>query len=136
MTQQHLSAAMAHWGYVAPLLTAPQTEAQYLALVEALGSILDTGGANQDNPLASLAAFVGDLVAQWEDRQIPMPVDATTPASRLASLMQQHGLRQCDLPEAGNQAKVSELLAGKRPINFNQVRALALRFALSVDAFC
>lgn len=136
MKSLNLSAAMAHWGYVAPLLTTPQTAAQYKALVEALDSILDAGGADEANPLASLAVFVGDLVAQWEARRNPMPTDATTPASRLAFLMQQHGLRQCDLPEVGNQAKISELLAGKRRINLNQARALALRFALPVDAFC
>lgn len=126
---------MAHWAYVAPLLTPATNEQGYLALVESLDAILDAGAADETHPLAGLAALVGDLVSAWEVEHHPMPPDATTPASRLAFLMEQNGLRQSDLPEVGNQAKVSEILAGKRKINLRQAKALAARFALPMEVF-
>jgi HTH-type transcriptional regulator/antitoxin HigA len=51
----------------------------------------------------------------------------------LASLMDEHGLRQSDLPEIGSQGVVSEVLAGKRQLNLRQVRALAARFSVPME---
>jgi HTH-type transcriptional regulator/antitoxin HigA len=48
--------------------------------------------------------------------------------------MEQHGLRQCDLPEVGVQSVVSEVLTGKRQLNLRQVQALALRFGVPMEA--
>ena len=53
---------------------------------------------------------------------------------RLAFLMDQHDLRQCDLPEVGAQSVVSAVLAGKRALNLRQTAALARRFGVPVDA--
>ena len=53
----------------------------------------------------------------------------------LAFLMAQHGLRQSDLPEIGNQTKVSEILSGKRAINLRQAQALAKRFRVGIERF-
>jgi HTH-type transcriptional regulator/antitoxin HigA len=44
-------------------------------------------------------------------------------------------LRQSDLPEIGNQAKVSEILSGKRTINLRHARALAGRFGVGIEVF-
>ena len=49
----------------------------------------------------------------------------------LVFLMAQHGMRQPDLPDIGNQAKVSEVLSGKREINLRQ--ALAKRFGVEIE---
>ncbi len=130
-----VDAAIAHWGFVAPLLRPATNEAEYHSLVESLDAILDAGGADEAHPLAGLAAMVGDLVSAWETAHDPMPPDTTTPASRLAFLMEQHGLRQADLPEIGNQAKVSEILAGKRKINLRQAKALSVRFGVPMETF-
>jgi HTH-type transcriptional regulator/antitoxin HigA len=46
-------------------------------------------------------------------------------------LMAEHGLTQSDLPEVGNQAKVSEYLVAKRSLNVRQVKALSDRFNIS-----
>jgi HTH-type transcriptional regulator/antitoxin HigA len=48
-------------------------------------------------------------------------------------LMEQHGLRQCDLPEVGAQSVVSDELTGKRALNLRQVQALAQRFGVPMD---
>ena len=62
---------MEHWCYVAPLLLLPQTEDDYNALVEALDTVLDAGGADENHPLAALADRMGELVAQYEDAHLP-----------------------------------------------------------------
>lgn len=51
--------AMERWCYVAPLLLLPQTEDDYNALVEALDTVLDAGGADETHPsLLWLIAWV------------------------------------------------------------------------------
>ena len=60
--------------------------------------------------------------------------DNSTPASRLAFLMEQHGLRQCDLPEVGAQSVVSAVLAGKPALNLRQTQALTRRFSVPMEA--
>ncbi len=50
-----------------------------------------------------------------------------------AGLMEEHGLRQSDLPEIVSQGVVSEVLAGKRRLNLRQVQALAARFSVPME---
>lgn len=56
---------------MAPLLTAPRTDAEYAALVESLDAVLDAGGADEAHPLATLADRMGELIAQYEDKKTP-----------------------------------------------------------------
>lgn len=44
--------------------------------------------------------------------------------------MQEHSLRQCDLPEVGSQGLVSEVLSGKRQLHERQISRLAKRFSV------
>ena len=129
-----LDTALAHWSYIAPLLTPPTNEAEYRVLVESLDAILDAGGADQAHPLAGMAVLVGELVSAWERTHVPMP-EAMSAAETLRFFMQRDGLRQSDLPEVGNQAKVSELLNGARKINMRQALALAARFNVAMELF-
>ncbi len=85
--------------------------------------MLAAGGADESHPLARLADYLGDLVAQWEARD-PTP-EGATPLEVLRFLMAQHGLKQVDLPEIGSQGVVSEVIHGKRTLNLRQARALA-----------
>ncbi len=64
----------------------------------------------------------------------PLWPSTSTQATRLAFLMEQHGLRQCDLPEVGAQSVVSAVLAGKRALNLRQVTALTERLGVPMDA--
>lgn len=127
-----LDAALAHWNYVAPLLTPASNEAEYLTLVESLDAVLDAGGADEVHPLAGLAAMLGELVAAWERTHVPMP-EGMSAVETLVFFMERDGLRQSDLPEIGNQAKVSKVLAGKRAINLRQASALAARFGVPME---
>ncbi len=129
-----LDTALAHWGYVAPILAPATNDAEYAALVEALDAVLDAGGADETHALAVLAAMLGERVSAYESRRYPMP-GAMDAAEALAFLMERHGLRQGDLPEVGSQGVVSEILAGKRRINLRQARALARRFGVGIGVF-
>jgi len=125
--------ALTHWPHVAPLLQSARTETEYEALVEALDAVLDAGGAEESHPMARLAGYLGDLVAEWEAHDtVP---DSASPLQVLRFLMDQHGLKQVDLPEIGSQGVVSEVLNGKRALNLRQVQALADRFGVSAQVF-
>ncbi len=129
-----LNTALAHWTYVAPLLTAPVNDAQHQAMVESLDALLDAGGADESHPLAGLTVLVGELVFGYEQRRYPMPA-AMTAIEALRYFMERDGLLQKDLPEIGNQAKVSEILSGNRSLNLRQMNALATRFGVPISLF-
>lgn len=129
-----LDAALAHWSYIAPLLAPATNMAEYHALVESLDAVLDAGGADEAHPLAGLAVMLGDLVSAWEQTHYPMPAEMSG-VEVLRFLMARDDLRQSELPEIGNQAKVSEILSGRREINLRQAKALAARFGVPITLF-
>jgi HTH-type transcriptional regulator/antitoxin HigA len=49
--------------------------------------------------------------------------------------MEEHGLKQSDLPEVGNQSVVSQILSGARELNVRQINALAKRFNVPAGVF-
>lgn len=132
--KHEISEALAHWNHVAPLLTPPATEADYNRLVEALDTVLDTGGADEANPLARLADYLGDLIEAWEAHQVPMPA-AADGVDMLKHLMAEHNLKQSDLPEIGSQGVVSEILGRQRALNIRHIKALSKRFGVPEQAF-
>ncbi|WP_174839728.1 helix-turn-helix domain-containing protein [Solimonas terrae] len=115
-----------------------RTEADYdraLAIVEA---IMDaTRGKpereNAKHPMNALLDLLTPAIEEYEARV--HPVAAMPPGEILRGLMKEHGLRQSDLPEIGNQSVVSQILAGKRQLNARQIGALAKRFKMTADAF-
>ena len=128
---------LAHWvalhealGVASPIID----EAQYLRLLAAVDALVDQAGDDDTHPLWTLIVVVGDRIREYEDRAHPWP-DTSTPASVLASLMEEHGLKQTDLPEVGAQSVVSAVLAGKRSLNLRQVKALAQRFSVPLEVF-
>ena len=64
-----------------------------------------------------------------------MVIPDTSPAEVVAFLMEQHGLRQSDLPEIGAQSVVSAVLRGKRALNTRQIKQLSVRFGVAADVF-
>ncbi|MFN7920238.1 MAG: hypothetical protein U0Q16_09085 [Bryobacteraceae bacterium] len=74
------------------------------------------------------------LVEAFEDAHYSL--NASTPHSRLRSLMAEHGLRQRDLLEVfGSSGVASEVINGKRAISKAQAKKLAVRFHLPADPF-
>ena len=105
----------------------------YSNAVKALNALLDAGAADENHPLANLAATLGELIGDFDDRRYP--ATEVSGVATLRFLMEQHNLKQGDLPEIGTQSIVSEIINGKREINIRQVRELKERFGISADAF-
>lgn len=114
-------------------LHAIRNEADYEKAVSVLNQLLDAGAADEASPLAGLIDTLGTFIADYEDVQHPASV--ISPAETLRFLMEQHGLRQSELPEVGSQGVVSEILRGKRELNVRQIKALADRFHVPAAVF-
>lgn len=128
-----VSQAAAHWPFVAPLLSRPRDERDYDALVASVDELLGIIGDDEGHPLVSLMTHLADLIEQYDLAHRPRP--RATGEEVLRYLMEEHRLKQTDLPELGTQSVVSELLAGKRKLNLRQIRFLVGRFAVPAEAF-
>ena len=110
-----------------------RAERDYDAAVASLNALLDAGAADEAHPLADLVATLGELIGDYDTAHYP--AKEVAPRDMLRFLMNQHALKQSDLPELGTQGVVSEILNGKRDLNLRQIRALAERFSVSSAAF-
>ncbi len=108
-------------------------EAHYHYMVDTLEELLAQTGADENHPLMDLVDIVGDLIADYEANLKALP--EATGIEALKFLMQQHEVKQNQLPEIGSQGVVSEVLNGKRSLNVRQIRALAERFGVSPVTF-
>ncbi len=109
------------------------TNKDYARATEMLDAILDEIGEDEQHPLAELADALGVFVEKYEAEHVRIP--EAKPAAVLKFLMQEHGLRQADLPQIGSQGVVSEVLAGRRVLNSRQIKQLAKRFGVSPAVF-
>jgi HTH-type transcriptional regulator/antitoxin HigA len=116
-------------GLAAPI----RDEGHYTELLAFVEECFERFGDDDAHPVFALVELVAKRIRDYEGQQQPWPLDSTA-ATRLAFLMEQHGLRQCDLPEVGAQSVVSAVLAGKRSLNLRQTQALAKRFGLPIEA--
>lgn len=85
------------------------------------------------HPMYEFLDTLGTLIHAYEEKHVPIP--QATGAGVLQYLMEEHELRQSDLPEVGSQGVVSEILNGKRELNVRQIRLLAQRFHVSPAVF-
>lgn len=121
-----------YWTVVSPYLSV-HNEADYERAVEQMNELIDLVGTDETHPMYEFLDTLGTLVRAYEEAHAPMPsVDG---AEALQYLMEEHGLRQSDLPEIGSQGVVSEILNGKRELNVRQIRALAERFGVDTAVF-
>lgn len=121
-----------HWAALEPILTI-RNEDEYDRAVATLNELLDEIGTDEEHPLYGLLDTLGTMIAAYEDANLELP--EASGGETLAYLMEEHGLRQSDLPEVGSQGVVSEILSGKRELNMRQIRALAERFGVSPAVF-
>ncbi len=127
-----LDTVQAHWAAISPLL-AIRDEADYERAVGALNELIDEIGTDEQHPLYDFLDTLGTVIAAYEDEHLALP--ASGGAEVLAYLMEEHGLRQSDLPEVASQGVISEILSGRRDLNIRQIRTLAGRFGVSPAAF-
>ena len=121
------------WPDLQPVFSVPHNRKDYSRLVNLLDSLVDEVGNNENHPLASLMETIGSLIETYETQYIKEmegnPIDA------LKALMEDHGLKQSDLPEIGSQGVVSEILSGKRQLNVRQIKMLSECFKVSPAVF-
>ena len=121
-----------HWATISPILSI-RNEREYDLAIKRLAQLLDEIGTNERHPLYGLLDALGTLIHAYEERHHPMP--ECSGADMLRDFIEEHGLKQSDLPEVGSQGVVSEILDGKRELNVRQIRALAKRFGVSPAVF-
>ena len=110
-----------------------RTKKDYARAVAMLDEIIDEIGEDEKHPLAELADALSVFVEKYEAEHMTIP--QANLAAVLKYFMNEHGLRQTDLPEIGSQGVVSEVLAGKRELNTRQITGLAKRFGVSPAVF-
>ncbi len=120
------------WSVMRPLLSI-QSEADYDRAVIWLNDLLDEVGTNEAHPLYDLLDTLGTVIYAYEQEH--MKLASISGVDTLLYLMEEHGLKQSDLPEIGSQGVVSEVLSGKRQLNIRQINALAERFGVSAGVF-
>ncbi len=110
-----------------------RNKAHYDELVAMLDALIDEINGKRSHPLAGLLYIVGEFIREYDDRNFP--AEDVSAMELLSSLMENHNLRQSDLPEIGAQSVVSAVLAGKRKLNTRQIGRLSKRFGLPADVF-
>lgn len=121
-----------HWQAIRPYLTI-QNEQDYDRLVEQMNQLIDEVGTDETHPMYAFLDTLGTIIHDYEEAHFQMP--EATGAEVLQYLMEEHDLRQSDLPEIGSQGVVSEILSGKRELNVRQIKELAQRFQVSPAVF-
>jgi HTH-type transcriptional regulator/antitoxin HigA len=76
----------------------PHTKEQYENAVKMLDELIEKIGEDENHPLASLMETLGTLIESYENQHFPET--AFDPIGVLKFLMDEHGLKQSDLPES------------------------------------
>lgn len=105
---------------------------EYNAAMEALDQLLDQNPKKGTREF-ELLELLSLLVEDYESRNIPEP-PVPAPAAVVEFMLGQKGLTRSDLIEPlGGKSRVSEFLAGKRPLSTNQIKALRELLGVSAD---
>ena len=110
-----------------------RSDADYDRVVSFMEEVISEIGRKKNHPLCGLMDILEMRLREYDDANNPMP--DVHGAEMLTFLMEQHGLKQKDLPEIGSQGVVSEILSGKRELNLHHVNALAKRFHVPPEVF-
>ncbi len=121
-----------NWASMRRILTI-RNEREYDQAVKRLNGLLDEIGTNERHPLYGLLDTLGTLIHAYEEQHFEE--GEVSGPEMLRVFMEEHGLRQSDLPELGSSRAVAEILRGKRELNATQIRALARRFHVSPRMF-
>jgi len=108
-------------------------ERDYEEATRVADELLGIGAMDEGHPSHSLFMTISDLIYAYDQRHYPVP--KVSGVQILRFLMEQHDLKQNQLPEIGRQSVVSEILAGKRSLTVDHIRNLSARFGISPAAF-
>jgi HTH-type transcriptional regulator / antitoxin HigA len=121
------------WPGIQNIFSVPHNQKEYNRLVYILDGLIDEVGENESHPLATLMETLGSLIESYEAQNIP-DIEGS-PSVALKTLMEEHDLKQSDLPEIGSQGVISEILSGKRQFNVRQIKLLSKKFNVSPAVF-
>jgi HTH-type transcriptional regulator/antitoxin HigA len=97
-----------------------KNDRDYEAALEQIEKLMD---AAPDTPEGDELELLTTLVELYEEKHFP--IDLPDPIEAIRFRMEQAGLKQQDLvPHVGSRSKVSEVLAGRRPLSLKMIRAL------------
>ena len=108
-------------------------EKHYWKMVERADLLSDVIGSSKKHSLLNLFELTSELIRAYDLEHFDVP--DTKPWELLSFLMEEHGLKQSDLPELGNQSIVSQILSGTRDLNVRQINSLAKRFKVPAGIF-
>jgi HTH-type transcriptional regulator/antitoxin HigA len=128
-----LKRAVKFYPEVSDVISTIHSEEQYNRMIELLDDLIDEINKKNDHVKKSLIDTIGTLIKDYEDRVLKEK--ESDPIGVLKYLMEEHNLKQSDLPEIGSQGVVSEILNGKRKLNLRQIEALSKRFSVSPAVF-
>ena len=110
-------------------ITPIKTETDYDAALLRLG---DIWGAPSDTPQGDELDILILLIDAYEEKHHPIP--EPDPIAAIGCRMEEMGLTRRDLePMIGPSGRVSEVLAGKRPLTLPMIRRLREGLGLSAD---
>jgi len=92
-----LDATIKVWPTVSKVISTLRTENQYNKAVRLLDKLIDEVSDRPNARLESPIDVLGTLIEDYENNHVPEPVG--DPISSLRHLIEEHNLRQCDLPE-------------------------------------
>ena len=110
-----------------------RSDADYDRVTAFMEEVIAEIGGKKKHPLCGLMDILEMRLREYDEARHPM--DDVSGVEMLRFLMDQHGLRQQDLPELGSQGVVSEILAGRRELNLRHIAALARRFKVPAQVF-
>jgi len=131
--EHELTETIKAWPTISKVLSTLHSDEQYNKAVESLDQLIDAVSEKDDPTLESLIETLGTLIKDYEERNVPEPEG--DPIGCLKYLIEEHNLKQSDLPELGSQGVVSEILKGKRQLNIRQIKTLSKRFNVSPAVF-
>lgn len=108
-------------------------EQDYQEATRVADELLASGAMDEKHPSHSLFMTISDLIDAYDQRHYP--TSKVQGVDVLRFLLDQHELRQNQLPEIGAQSVVSEILSGKRSLTVDHIRRLSARFGISPAAF-
>ena len=111
-----------------------KTEAENERLLAIVERLMAKGEDNLTPEEDALLELLVGLIEDFESKAYPLP--EVEPHKMVAYLLEQRGLKACDLwPSIGSKGRVSDMLSGRREISKDQARKLAEFFDVGVGLF-
>lgn len=112
-----------------------RTDAELARAIKVVDRLADRGEKDLSSDEGAYLEVLSDLVEQYEEKH--HPIEESTPAQMLASLIEERGIKQKDLAAATEIpiSTISELISSKRPFTRNHLERISGYFKVSPAAF-